>query len=587
MSAGFLRVAAVSGLALASALLAASGKVSYTGSDPRGTLLTAQAILQHGTLALDPYPAAPTDYRVMTRAGHRFYAYPPGTPIAALPAVAVARLAGLDMSRPDDDDRVQRVLAAISVGLTAILASLLAVRWLPWPLALTLAGIFVFGTPVMSTLGTALWSTNFTVVAVFAALVLVSRYQVASGLRHATLIGVLLGFACWCRPTAIVPAGLVTLWVWGHAARNPPASRRQALIDAGALSGAVLVPLGVLTIVSRLAYGTWLPDYYIGMRLAGSDRFGTALLALLVSPSRGLLIFAPLAVPMLAVTLTSPSRVLRAPLAGLAVIWICVHLAIVSRFPYWWGGYSYGCRLLVEMLPGVFVLTCAASATIDTRSPHWRRLGLAALLAAGALGVWINSVQGLFNPATAAWNASPSIDSFPGYALDWRLPQFRATQARLDDRLQRHGQWLRPALESNVAYTPDSTRLEFAAWSELENVDGSAVRKSIGATPSVRFLVAEDMLHGTDRLMVTVGLGAERPTAGQVWFNGRRVADLTVRSAEREYFVIAIPRALVRTIQYNVLESNVLEWRDTGPDQSVAILLWTLGVHPGPRPDRN
>ena len=43
----------MSALALASAFLAASGTVSYTGSDPRGTLLTAQAILQHGTFALD------------------------------------------------------------------------------------------------------------------------------------------------------------------------------------------------------------------------------------------------------------------------------------------------------------------------------------------------------------------------------------------------------------------------------------------------------------------------------------------------------------------------------------------------------
>src|SRR4029079_16303364 len=132
----------------------------------------------------------------------------PGTPIAAVPAVAIARLAGFDMARADDDDTVQRVLAAISVGLTAVLASSLAVYWLPWPLAVTLAALFVLGTPVMSTMGTTLWSTNLSLVAVFAALVLLSREERSSGPRRVVLIGALLGFTCWCRPTAILPAGL-------------------------------------------------------------------------------------------------------------------------------------------------------------------------------------------------------------------------------------------------------------------------------------------------------------------------------------------------------------------------------------------
>jgi len=572
-----VRSVAVLALALTSALLAASGTVSYTDSDPRGTLLTAQAILQHGTLALDAYPEAPSDYRVMKRSGHLFYAYPPGTPIAAVPAVAIARLAGFDMARADDDDTVQRVLAAISVGLTAVLASSLAVYWLPWPLAVTLAGLFVLGTPVMSTMGTTLWSTNLSVVAVFAALVLLSRQERSSGPRRVVLIGALLGFTCWCRPTAILPAGLATLWMWGRAATSPPAARRPAMIDAVALSAATALPLVLLVVMSRLTYATWLPDYYIGMRLAASDRVGTALIAHLVSPSRGLLIFAPIVIPALAVALLSPRRALHAPLAGLALVWVCLHLAVVSRFPYWWGGYSYGCRLLVDVLPGVFVLVCAAAAVVHGSSRPWRRLGLLALLAAGAAGIWINSVQGLFNSATAAWNLSPSIDNFPGYAFDWKLPQFLATQARLDDRRQRHDRWLRPPLEADADYTADRTRVEYIDWSSVEDLGGSAVRRSIGATASIRFLLGDDMVRGAERLMVTLGISAERPLAGQVWFNGHRVADLTMQGAGPEYYVIGVPRAFVRTIQYDVLESNVLEWRTR---QNLPIRLWALRVHP-------
>ena len=454
----------MSALALASSLLAASGDVSYTDSDPRGTLLTAQAILEHGTFALDAYPDAPSDYRVVERAGHRFYVYPPGTPTAALPAVAIARLAGLDMARSEDDDKVQRTLAAISVGITAVLASSLAVRWLRWPLATALAGIFVFGTPVMSTMGTALWSTNLTVVASLSALLLVSRYDASGGGPvRAAAIGALLGFAFWCRPPAILLAGLVILWMFGRAVTGASSERRSAIVSARALSAAVIVSLALLMLLSRLTYGTWLPDYYIGGRLAASDRFGMALVASSVSPSRGLLIFAPAAALALVAALLSPRRVLQVPFAGVALVWLCLHLVIVSRFPYWWGGYGFGSRLLVDVLPGVFVFSCAAAAVVCASSRHWRVLGLLALVPAAAAGIWINSVQGLFNPATATWNASPSIDRFPGYAFDWRLPQFRATEARLAERWRRHERWLREPLVPDVDYTPQSTRLEFLA----------------------------------------------------------------------------------------------------------------------------
>jgi hypothetical protein len=571
----------VSALALASALLAASGDVSYTDSDPRGTLLTAQALLEHGTFALDAYPDAPSDYRVVERAGHRFYAYPPGTPMAAVPAVAIARVAGLDMARSGDDDKVQRALAAISVGITAVLAALLAVRWLRWPLATMLAGVFVFGTPVMSTMGTSLWSTNLTVVVSMLVLLLVARGDASGGGPvRAAAIGALLGFAFWCRPTAILLAGLVVLWMFGRAATI---ARRSAIVNALALSAAVLVSLALLILMSRLTYGTWLPDYYIGGRLAASDRFGTALVAHLVSPSRGLLIFAPAAALAPIAALLSPRRVLQVPLAALGLVWLCLHLLIVSRFPYWWGGYGFGSRLLVDVLPGVFVFSCAAAAAVCGSSRRWKLLGLLALVPAAAAGIWINSVQGVFNSATATWNASPNIDRFPGYAFDWRLPQFLATDARLAERWRRHERWLRPPLEPDEDYTVQSAGLEFLDWSSVEHVEGSALRRSVRGTPSVRFLVGEGALQGAERMMLTLRVGAERPLTGEVWLNGERVAHLTIRSREPEYYVIGVPRALVRTIEYDVLQSNVLEWRGALESGATPILLWALRVQAGRR----
>jgi len=229
------------------------------------------------------------------------------------------------------------------------------------------------------------------------------------------------------------------------------------------------------------------------------------------------------------------------------------------------------------------VFSCAAAAVVCGSSRHWRVLGLLALVPAAASGIWINSVQGVFNSATATWNASPDIDRFPGYAFDWHLPQFLATEARLADRWRRHERWLRAPLEPDEDYTAQSTGLEFVDWAAVERVEGSALRRSIEGTPSIRFLVGEGTLQGAERMMLTLRVGAERPLTGQVWLNGHRVADLTIRSREPESYVIGIPRALVRTIEYDVLQSNVLEWRGTLERGKTPILLWALRVHAGRR----
>ena len=572
--------AAIAALALASALLAASGTVSYTGSDPRGTLLTAQAILEHGTFALDAYPGVPLDYKIVHRAGRTFYAYPPGTPLLGVPAVAIARIAGLDMAHPEDDDSVQRVLAAISVGLTAVLASLLALRWVPWPLAVLLGGIFVFGTPVISTMGTAFWSINATVVATLFALLLLSGFDESrGGPARAAVIGTLLGGALWCRPTALPIAGLVILWMFACALKMPATTRRSAIVSACALTAAVAVAAALLLLMSALTFGTWLPDYYTGARVAASDRFWTALVAHLVSPSRGALIFAPAAALALGAVLLWPRRVLRVPLAALALAWVCLHLLIVARFPYWWGGFSFGSRLMVDVFPGVFLLLCAAAVVVRDRSRRWRVAGLIALLAAGAAGIWINSVQGLFNPVTASWNVSPEIDKYPGYAFDWRLPQFLSTRPRLEARQERHDRWLLPPLQPTIDYSAASARLELQGWSALEAVDRAEVRRPGGGTPSLRFLVSEETVRDVELLMLTLALGAGRALTGEVWFNGRPVAHVALQEPGPNYYVVAIPRRYVRTLEYDVLKSNVVEWRARGEGQDTPIALWGLRVH--------
>ena len=79
--------------------VAYSSPIDFTYSDPWGNLLTAQAIIEQGTIKLDAYPEAyPLSLRNAEIDGHRYYDFPVGTPLLTVPAVWLALLAGLDMA---------------------------------------------------------------------------------------------------------------------------------------------------------------------------------------------------------------------------------------------------------------------------------------------------------------------------------------------------------------------------------------------------------------------------------------------------------------------------------------------------------
>ena len=94
----------VAGMAGAAFWLAYFAPVDYSGFDPLGNLVTAQAILQRGTIKLDAdrdrLPGYVNGWHLREKGGHLYYHYPLGTPLTALPFVWAANRAGWDMTRP-------------------------------------------------------------------------------------------------------------------------------------------------------------------------------------------------------------------------------------------------------------------------------------------------------------------------------------------------------------------------------------------------------------------------------------------------------------------------------------------------------
>jgi hypothetical protein len=565
---------------LAAGLFCGVAPITEGGSDARGTLLTAQALVDHGTLSLDAYPDAPGARR---RVGRRvFYAFPPGTSLTAVPAVALARAAGLDMTKVPADEAMQNVLSSVAVAGIAMLSWLLARSVLPLWAAAGVATFFVFGTPVTSTMGAALWNLDFAVLATLAALLLVLRAERrARAPWQMAFAGLLVAWGFWCRPQAVLAGVAIGAWLFGRAVTSPPEARAERVRRLAMMGVGLACGIGLLVLTSLAAYGLWLPTYYRSTRVGATDTFWTAMYGHLISPSRGLLVFAPLAAVSLGTLALAPRQGVRMPLVTPSLLWMALHLAVASTFPHWWGGWSYGSRLMSDVLPAVLVAACAAAGVLMQRRGIVRAVGFSAFVVAGAAGVWINSVQGLWNPATRVWNRAPNVDRFPGYVFDWTFPQFLATSASLDRRLQLHREWVLPQIPVNRLLGPDHAALEFDGWAPPQRDEQGWSRRATEARPTLRFLVSVRRVTGRLDVTLAIEAAAGPPLSGMLWLNGEPLAPLHL-GAEAVTVRGVVPRRRIRVLEYDVRQSNILEWRaDDRRGGASGVVFRSLGFYVG------
>jgi hypothetical protein len=406
-------------LLLGAVLAVLTSRVRDTRSDARATLAISQVLVRHGTLELSSLGReAIRDYGyLIDDQGGRFYShFPLGTSILAAPVVLVADRLGADF-REYEQERLGQVLLAALVALgTVTLLLRIARLFLGSGWSLAVAAACFFGSGFVSVQATALWSHDL---ATLLALVAIERTLTATHTRAPApfvAIGLALFGAYLCRPTLSLLAPALLAYLAFH--------QRGAALKAGAL---VLGGLLAFVACSQLTLGEPLPAYYLPQRLKGSH-YAAALVGNLVSPSRGLLIFAPIFLIPLAFARDTKAGLERdRGLVLIALVWPLVHVALISRLRHWWGGYSFGPRLLTDVLPGLYVLLCVTLSALATQRI---RIARATLIALGALSFGINTLQGLYNPAVKRWNAEPSIDLHPELIFDWRYPQFLHTEAR-------------------------------------------------------------------------------------------------------------------------------------------------------------
>jgi hypothetical protein len=410
-------------------------------ADSKYSMLVTESLLQEGTFKLDHYALPRLEhfdrgdyvldgsiYQLEWIGDHLYYYLPPGSSVLCAPYVALMNLFGVSAVNEDGTYNIEGDLK-LQVSLAALLMAMLASIFfftsrliLPrgWSVLVALGA--AWGTQVWSTASRALWSDTWGIFLLGVVVWMLVADALGRYRLRPALLASLLAWMYFVRPTYAIPILAITVHLL---LRN-----RKFFIWYAAT--------GLFWLAGFIAYswhnfGQLLPNYYLASRLT-FDHFGEALAGNLISPARGLLIYVPVLF-FIAYLLVRYRKQLPLPrLTQLALIVIVAHWIVTSGFPHWYGGHSYGPRLMTGIVPWFILLgMLGIRAMLTERESRatvkpvkiWRMqsaMGGALLL----ISMILNAL-GATTHATALWNIRPvDIDQQPARIWDWRHPQFLA-----------------------------------------------------------------------------------------------------------------------------------------------------------------
>ena len=296
------------------------------------------------------------------------------------------------------------MIAALSVGVIYLLLEALIDR----RTALILTFAFAFGTATWTTSSQALWPHGAGVLFILLTLAVMVRLP-----RLLWLAGAFAGLAVAIRPTNLF-FWLAVLLICG---RMRPARTVTLALPGVAIGGAVAA-YNVAVFGDLLGgYGPAAANFTVALwpGLAGS----------LASPSRGLFVYSPVLLAGFAGVWIAwrEGRLWRSPVLGIAALFLVSQLVCVASWGVWWGGWSYGPRLLTEAAAVLVVLAVPAAERLSSCG--------SARAAFGALLAYSMAVQALGAAAygTAGdWNQFPvNVDERPDRLWEWRDSQLERT----------------------------------------------------------------------------------------------------------------------------------------------------------------
>ncbi len=389
-----------------------------TPYDSRWSIHTAASLLagEWGELsAFQPVLASNGYYAIERRDSGLFTMFPIGVSVLAMPFVVVADLVHpgfTDALRTSVPGVFESIVASVLGALAGVAVFALARNRGASPVvALCIAALFAFATPMWSTATRALWQHGPEVLMLVLSMLLLERARNRPALaQYASLP---LAAAYVIRPTSVIEIVVLSVYVF--------VVHRAWMLRYLAWS----LPVALPWLAYNLAiHDSLLPSYYLASRIAGWSGFVEALAGHLVSPARGLLIYSP----VLALAAWGAILDLRAPerrSLSLAFAAIPVaHWIAVSTFPHWWAGASYGPRLMIDAVPFLVWFLVPVFERARRLAPSRQAPAAAFVILLSVASVFAHA-RGATSSGGYAWNVVPEdVDKHPARLWDWGDPPF-------------------------------------------------------------------------------------------------------------------------------------------------------------------
>lgn len=377
------------------------------------------ALIEARTFTLDMFfrdvPAgAPLPYWVQRAHGHYVSGYPLLPALLALPIYFLpVRLLG------GGSWVLLNVLAKLSASLIAALSVvavyLAAVRLERERVALAVALVYGLGTATWSISSQGLWAHG--PAALFLAVAI-------AGLLHADrhpalleLTGVAAGLMLAARPATLFGAGALLALVLHRDRRR---GGRALVLCAATVAPFALYNLRTFGSLEG-GYARMHADFRAdGWAGTWQTPLAEGLAGVLLSPSRGLFVYSP----VLLLALLGLARGLRGSrdraLFGALAAGVAGEVLLVAKYSVWFGGASFGPRLLTEVVPAMALWLAPAWAWLEARPG---RRALAAALFAASVGVQAIGAFYYPSPRAVDWNTAPRDVPVTVRVWDWKDTQ--------------------------------------------------------------------------------------------------------------------------------------------------------------------
>ena len=373
--------------------------------DSQPTKFAARELLLRSTIHLDEVVRQTPEYAqrwgfILAADGHYRSVY---SPVPSLLAAAIAWpfwAAGvIDVEAPRAPALMAKAAASLLVALAVVLGYVSARQRITRSRAALLALGLGLGTGFWSTVSQTLWQTETAVLGLALATLAFARPEKRLDLQDTVLIGIGLALAGVTRPqlAPMVAVLLAGTWARSHA------RHAAAATTIVALSAVAIALTNVQWFGHPLGAQALLQDVNAQLHDTGATFALSAegLAGLLVSPSRGILIFSPIVLLAVVAMPGSFRAGWRSPLPWCSAA-IVAQYFLYGSYSVWWGGHTYGPRYMLDLLPLTVPLAATTMERLNRRSVWtWGSvLALAWSIAVAATGAF-------FYPHDR-WNTEPS-----------------------------------------------------------------------------------------------------------------------------------------------------------------------------------